>query len=462
MREGEQGGEGEREREGEGARGRTGLDDTPPRSHAPLPLPPLAPSLFRGPFRPLRHRNYRLFWFGQLVSVTGTWVQSVAQAWLVASLADPTGTRGPGEAGWYLGMVATCGSLPILFGALFGGAVADRVSKRRLLMITQTVMMACAFTLALLTATGYVRIWHVMLTAATLGLATAFDLPARQSFVVEMVGKDDLGGAVALNSSLFNAARLVGPAITGFLLAARVPIAICFALNGLSYVAVLVGLSRIDLPAVRHVSSDQRMLDTLREGLSYVRGAPYIRRILMLVGAFGAFAYSFNVLMPAFVRYFLVPDWPAPEQARAFGMMESVRGMGALAAALTVASLARRGAQTRLLVFGATVSLGGLLLFSTMRSLYPAYAVIALVSFAFVCCNASANTLVQMAVPDAMRGRVMSLYVLLMNGTGPAGAIMAGAVAKGFGAPAAIRAGVWLTLAVFGAGLLAERLRRRS
>lgn len=414
-----------------------------------------------GPLNPLRHRNYRLFWAGQLVSLTGTWVQSVAQGWLIAQLADPSGAHGQGITVWYLGIVSAAGSLPILFGALFGGVMADRVEKRRLIMVTQTIMMLCAFTLAGLVATHVVQIWHVITLAVVLGCATAFDLPTRQAFVVEMVGKEDLAGAVALNSGLFNAARMMGPAITGLMLAAHVSIAACFAINGLSFLAVIAGLWQMRMPPARVVKSNEHVFQTIREGLSYARHAPQVRRVLIFVGAFGTFAFSFNVLLPAFVRYYLAPGLDPAIQARSYGLLESVRGIGALAGAITAATLATRKLQRTLMIIGAVGSTGGLIAFSMMHALLPAYITMAFVSMSFVLCFSSANTLVQMNVPDHLRGRVMSLYVLLFSGTTPFGSFLAGSVAKAFGTPVAIRTGGFAAVAIVAIGALAEIRRGR-
>lgn len=431
----------------------------PARSDAVFGAPVSNP----GPFAALRHRNYRLFWIGQLVSVTGTWMQSIAQGWLIAKLAGAHAVDPQGATAWYAGLIGTCGSLPILFGALFGGVLADRVDKRRLIILTQTVMMLCAFVLCALVATGVVQIWHVMVLAVILGLATAYDLPARQALVVDMVEREDLGGAVALNSGLFNGARMIGPAVTGLLLMIHASLAVCFFINGLSFLAVIAGLTQMRLPPTVRKPRDTHVLRTISEGLGYVRHAPAVRRVMIFVGSFGTFAFSFNVLLPAFVRYYLAPELMRSFdlQGSRYGLLESVRGVGALAAALLTANLARRGMQSRLIVIGAIGCTSGLVVFSMMRSLIPAYIVIAFVSFCFVLCFASSQTLVQLEVPDHLRGRVMSLYVLLMNGTGPIGSMTAGAVAHSFGTPVAIRTGVFLAVGLTAFGIGAETLHRR-
>ena len=416
-----------------------------------------------GPFSALRHRNYRLFWIGQLISVSGSWMQTVAQGWLIAKLAASSGVNAEAATAWYLGLISACGNLPILFGALLGGVVADRVDKRRLIIGTQTVMMLTALVLSVLTATDVVRIWHVLVMAVVLGCATAFDLPARQAFIVDMVGKDDLGGAVALNSGLFNSARMIGPAITGVLLAAHASLAICFLLNGLSFLAVIAGLMKMEVPPHRIAVSDKHVLQTIREGLGYVRHTRTVRRVLIFVGAFGTFAFSFNVLLPAFVRFYLVPGLAHDFglQGSKYGMLESVRGIGALAAAITTASVAKRGVHAKLIVLGAIGSTVGLVIFSMQRSLVPAYISIAFVSFCFVLCFASSQTLVQLEVPDYLRGRVMSIYVLLMTGLAPIGSLTAGTVAHAYNTPIAIRAGVVLALVLTALGVGADVFHHR-
>ncbi|HEY3413233.1 MAG TPA: MFS transporter [Armatimonadota bacterium] len=417
-----------------------------------------------GPFSALRHRNYRLFWFGQLISVSGSWMQTVAQGWLIAKLAASSGANPEAATAWYLGLISACGNLPVLFGALLGGVVADRVDKRRLIIGTQAVMMITALVLSLLTATDVVRIWHVLVMAVVLGCATAFDLPARQAFIVDMVGKEDLGGAVALNSGLFNSARMIGPAITGALLAAHASLAVCFLANGLSFLAVIASLMMMEVPTHRVTVSDQHVIQTIREGLGYVRHTPAVRRVLIFVAAFGTFAFSFNVLLPAFVRFYLARNLANDFglQGSKYGMLESVRGIGALAAALTAATLAKRRMQAKLIVFGAIGSTIGLIVFSMQRSLLPAYISIAFVSFFFVLCFASSQTLVQLEVPNHLRGRVMSIYVLLMTGLSPIGSLMAGSLAHTFNTPFAIRAGVILGIVLTGLGLGAELFHRRQ
>ncbi len=337
------------------------------------------------PFSPLRHRNYRLFWTGQMISLIGTWVQSVAQGWLIVQIIDPG--RGTPEthalANWYLGVVGAAGGLPILFGALVGGAVADRVEKRRLIMITQTILMCCALTLATLTHFGWIRIWHVIAVAVVHGCATAFDLPTRQSFIIEMVGREDLPSAVALNSGMFNSARIIGPAITGALLAASCQHRAvlphqCVQLPRRHHRAVP------DAPQVREAQGYGWCAGHAVAGLGHVRRSSGVRRILWIVASFGAFAFSFNVLLPTFIKYTVLPNSPMSQQAAGYGGLESVRGLGALTGAMLVATLARRGQQRTLLKIGAVGALTGLLVFSFMRTIPLAYGVMAFVSFCFV------------------------------------------------------------------------------
>jgi MFS family permease len=255
---------------------------------------------------------------------------------------------------------------------------------------------------------------------------------------------------------------MIGPAMTGMLLALHVSLAVCFFINGLSFLAVIAGLMQMRLPPTVHKPRDEQVFKTILEGLAYVRHAPTVRRVLIFVGAFGTFAFSYNVLLPAFVRFYLARDLMHnfDLQGSKYGALESARGIGAFIAAITAATLAKRRLQARLILIGATGWTIGLLVFSMMRSLVPAYIVIACVAFSFVLCLSSAQTLVQLHVPDHLRGRVMSVYVLLNNGTAPIGSIMAGAVAKSFGTPVAIRTGVFLALALTTVGIGAEALHR--
>ena len=416
-----------------------------------------------GAFRALSNRNFRLFWIGQLISLIGTWAQSLAQGWLIVLLVDPVasqllrhggsavgaaqGNHSPdveAAANFYSGWVNFAGGLPIFLFTLLAGVVADRVDKRKMLLVTQSGLIFCALGLGILAAEGIVQIWQVLFFAAVSGLFAAFDMPTRQSFVAEMVGKEDLPSAVALNSSIFNAARALGPAVAGLLLAAQVSIGAAFLGNAFLSLAVIAGLLLIRVAPRRTVDKPKAdntlrgVWASTREGFSYVKNTPTVRNLVILVGSFGVFAFSFNVLIPVFVRYTLLPHASDAVQVKSFGFMETVRGVGALGGALTVAVLGNARRQRPMLMIGSLLATVLLVVFGFSRSLWLAYATMAIVSYGFVLCFATSNTLMQLHVPDALRGRVMSIYTLMFIGTIPFGSLFAGWLAKYIGAPSTI------------------------
>ena len=409
----------------------------------------LQPGPKPGAFRALRHRNFRIFWIGQLISLIGTWAQNLAQGWLIVLLVDPALHHGGGvalqaaqgghsaaveaTANFYSGWVNFAGGLPIFLFTLLAGVVADRVDKRKLLLVTQSGLILTALCLGILAVRGTVQIWHVLFFAALSGLFASFDMPTRQSFIAEMVGKEDLPSAVALNSSVFNAARALGPAVAGLLLKIGVSIGVAFLGNAALSLAVIVGLLLIRVPP-RPAASDgakadntlRGVWDSTREGFRYVRSTPTVRNLVILVGSFGLFAFSFNVLIPVFVRYTLLPHSSDKVQVAAFGFMETVRGVGALGGALTVALLGNARRQRNMLMTGSLLATVVLIIFGFSRTLWVAYAAMAVVSYGFVLCFATSNTLMQLHVPDHLRGRVMSIYTLMFIGTIPFGSLFAG------------------------------------
>ncbi|HMQ35890.1 MAG TPA: MFS transporter, partial [Chloroflexaceae bacterium] len=287
--------------------------------------------------RALRHRNYRLFFIGQLISLTGTWMQSVAQGWLVLRLTDSPAL---------LGLTAAATSLPVLLLSLPAGTVVDRVPKWRLLLITQIAAMALAVTLAVLTLTGLVQVWHILTLAMLLGVVTAFDAPARQSFTVEMVGREDLLNAIALNSSVFNAARTMGPAVAGIVVAA-IGEGPAFAVNALSFIFVIASLLMMRLPPF--TGGGGRRAGQLQEGLAYIRGEPRVRALLVQAGAISLFCFVHIPLLPVFARDVLGTD------AGGLGALSAASGLGALAAALVLAQAGDKLPKGRLLAAAALV-----------------------------------------------------------------------------------------------------------
>ena len=376
-------------------------------------------------FGALAHRNFRLFLFGQTVSLTGTWMQSIAQGWLVLQLTDSP---------FYLGLVSALGSLGVLLFTLYAGVVADRTDKRRVVIITQSLLMVQAFLLAALVASGRVTVGSVMLLAAFLGVVSAFDIPTRQAFIVEMVGKEDLMNAIALNTSIFNLSRVLGPVVAGFLIG-PLGVAACFFLNGVSYLAVIASLLAMRLPPWVRRPAAGSAWQGFREVVAFLRSDRRARTLVVLTAITSILGFPFLVLMPVFARDVLRVG------AAGYGALTASVGLGAVAGALGVAVLSRRIRKGRTLVVAGT-SFGLLVaLFAQSRWFALSVALLALVGCAMIVNNALTNTLLQTLVPDHLRGRVMGFYSFMFVGMAPIGAFQAGAVAERFGAPLAVAAG---------------------
>lgn len=376
-------------------------------------------------FGALTHRNFRLFLFGQTVSLTGTWMQSIAQGWLVLLL-----TNSP----FYVGLVSALGSLGVLLFTLYAGVIADRTDKRRTVVITQTLLMLQAFALAGLVWSGHVTTGSVMVLAAFLGVVSAFDIPTRQAFLVEMVGKDDLMNAIALNTSVFNLTRVLGPVIAGFLIGAK-GVAICFFLNGVSYLAVIASLLAMRLPPWTPAAVAGSTWQGFREVLTYLRADRRALTLVALTAVISIFGFPYLVLMPVFARDVLRVG------AAGYGILSAAVGIGAVAGALAVAVFSARIRKGRTLIAGGSL-FGSLLgMFALSRSFTVALALLVLVGAAMIVNNALTNTLLQTQVPDHLRGRVMGFYSFMFVGMAPVGAFQAGVVAERFGAAAAVGIG---------------------
>ena len=405
-------------------------------------LPPARFTLPRG-LVAFEHRNYRLFYAGQLVSLSGTWMQRLAQSWLVLSLTSSA---------FQLGLVNVFQFTPILLFGLVGGVLADRFPKRSLLVVTQGVSCLLAAVMALLVWTGRIELWHVYVLAFGLGLVNAVDMPTRQSFVIEMVGREHLMNAIALNSSLFNSARVIGPAIAGVLLATA-GVAVCFAINAISYLAVILGLLMMRLaPAPERAV--ESVLTRLRAGLSYVRETPNIYLPLILVGGAATFGMNFNIWVPLLAKQDLGVG------AGGFGVLMSALGAGALAGALALAFAGRQPSLPLLL--GSAVLFGtGEIVLAVAATEVPVLAIAGMLAglgFLMTTTSAMANTMVQSTARDALRGRVMSVYMTVFAGTTPIGALVAGAVASSYGATGSLILGGVVTVA---AAALVALLSRR-
>jgi MFS family permease len=375
--------------------------------------------------RAFKYRNYRLFFGGQFISLTGTWMQSVAQAWLVYRL---TGSA------VLLGLVAFAGQFPVFLFATVGGVFADRHNRHRILVATQTASMLLAFVLAALTLANRVQVWHVFVLAALLGLVNAFDIPTRQAFVVEMVGKQDLINAIALNSSMFNGARIIGPAVAGVLVA-TVGEGWCFFANGVSYMAVIAGLLLMEIKARERIPLPGSTLASIIEGFGYVGQSGPVRSLLSLLGLISLLGMPFVVLMPIFADQILHVG------ASGLGLLMGASGIGALIGALSLA--ARSGARGlgRLVAFSAAGLGISLILFSFSHSFWLSAALLLPVGFCMMIEMAASNTLIQTLVPDNLRGRVMAVYGMMLMGMAPMGALLAGALAHQLSAPITVALG---------------------
>jgi MFS family permease len=400
----------------------------------------------------LRHRNYRLFFAGNLISVIGSWMQTTAQSWLVVSM---TGSA------FKLGLLNVCQFAPVLVLGLFAGVIVDRLPKRQLLIATQAASGLCAAILAILDRSGSIQLWQVYLIGIGIGIVNAFDMPARQTFVVEMVGKEDLSNAIALNSSVFNTGRLVGPAVAGALVAVF-GTAVCFALNAVSFLAVIIGLlmMRITPSAVAHHGSG---LSRLRQGLGYVRTTPVVFRTIALAGFVATFGMNFSVWVP------LLAKQEYGVEADGFGILLSALGLGSLAGALVLAFFSRGARPGVMIMTASTMGLAELVLALTIGFSAPMVVgliLLPVMGFAMTATMSMANTTIQMVTPHELRGRVLSVYLTVFAGSAPFGALLAGVVANelGTGTSVAVGGSVTLLAAVVVAsrsGILSETLSRR-
>ena len=399
--------------------------------------------------RAFRHRNYKLFFGGQLVSLTGTWMQSVAESWLVYRL---TGSSA------MLGVAAFASQAPVLLFATIGGAVADRIDRHRIIVITQTASMILPLTLAALTLTGTVRVWHVLTLASCLGVVNAFDIPARQAFIVDMVGRDDLMNAIALNSSMVNGARVVGPAVAGLLVAA-VGEGWCFLLNGISYLAVIAGLLLMDVPKRPKPREQRSVLRDTIEGFRFVTQTAPVRSLLLLLGIVSVAGMPYAVLMPIFADQILHGG------PRGLGLLMGATGLGALCGALSLAMRSGVRGLGRWVATSAGAFGVWLMLFSLSRTFWLSALLLVPMGFSMMVEMASSNTLIQSMVPNALRGRVMAVYSIMFMGMAPLGALLAGWVAGYIGAPKTVAIGGMICLAasaVFAAQLPAFRGEARA
>ncbi len=385
--------------------------------------------------RALRHRNFQLFFTGQAISLVGTWMQTVAQSWLVYRMTGST---------LLLGTVGFASQIPVFIMAPVGGTVADRNNRQRVVIGTQIASMVLAAILALLTLSGRIQVWQIMVLAAGLGVVNAFDIPARQAFLIDMVGREDLLNAIALNSSMFNGARIIGPAIAGILVAS-IGEGWCFFANAVSYIAVIIGLLLMRIQHPANLANQASPLENILEGFSFVRNTGPVRAILLLLGLVSLVGMPYAVLMPVFADRILHGG------ARGLGILMAATGVGALLGAASLAARVGVKGLGKLIALAAGGFGVSLILFSFSNMFWLSTVLLVPVGFTMMVQMASSNTLIQAMIPDQLRGRVMSVYSMMFMGMAPLGAFLAGALANHLGAPwtvavggvASIAAAIW-------------------
>jgi MFS family permease len=380
----------------------------------------MLPDFFKQTLRALRYENYRLFFSGQSLSLIGTWMQQVALGWMVYRLTDSA---------FLLGLVGFSSQVPTFILASFAGVLADRYNKHKIIIATQTLAMLQASILAFLTLTSSIQIWQILLLSLFSGLINAFDMPTRQSFVIDMVeDRNDLPNAIALNSMTFNAARLIGPTVAGFLIS-TIGEGLCFLINAISYIAVIAALLLMRISPHINNQSNENVLEGLKEGIKYAYNFKPIRALLLLIGLVSLTGMPYTVLMPVFARDILHGN------SHTLGFLFGAVGSGALIGAIYLASRNSVLGLGRWIAMATSIFSLGLLFFSFSRNIYLSIVLMLFTGFGMMMQMASTNTLLQTLVDDDKRGRIMSLYVMAFIGTAPLGSFMAGALASTIGAP---------------------------
>ncbi|UJF31887.1 MFS transporter [Paenibacillus hexagrammi] len=384
-------------------------------------------------FHALTHRNYRYMWLGQCVSLIGTWMQNIGQSWLVLTL-----TGSP----FLLGLVGAFQFTPILLFSLFAGVIVDKFPKKNILIVTQSISMLLAFTLAILVFTDTVRYSYILILALLLGLNNTFDMPTRQAFNIEIVGKEDLMNAIALNSTTFNMARIIGPSI-GAVMMAWLGAGWCFLLNGISFIAVIYGITRIQAaPYVRQKKSNENMWNEIKDGLRYISRDPLLSETLLLVTVVGTLAFNFNVLIPVFTKNVLHMG------ETTYGTLMSCLGIGSFIGALTMSLRSKKGPRLTLSIIASLVVSGCLVLNGLSSSVLLCGFALAMTGFFNIMFSTNSNSNLQMNAKEEYRARVMSVYALVFAGSTPIGNLLAGYIADRFGAN-----GAFLTCGILSAVL---------
>jgi MFS family permease len=386
-------------------------------------------------FSSFQHPNYRLWFGGQLISLVGTWMQSTAQGYLIYTLTGSTA---------YLGYISIAAGIPTWIFMLYGGVIADRIPRRKLIMITQAAMMVLALALAALVFTNTIQPWHILVLAFLLGIANAFDAPTRQSFVLELVGREDMTNAIALNGAMFNLGIIIGPSIAGVTYAAVGP-AWCFLINGISFIAVIVALSLMKISYVPEKLPARNVMEDLRTGIQYVAQNRAVRSLITNLGLMSIFGFGVVALIPAWAVEVLHGD------VRVNGLLLTARGVGSVIATLWIASRGNRRGRGKIWQLGNLLLPVFWIIFSFISNLPLALAAIGVVGMSFILCNNLSNSIVQTAVPDALRGRVMAIYTMVFFGLTPVGSLLAGLAAEKFSLQTTVLASgsIFLVIALF-------------
>ncbi|AGF58118.1 MULTISPECIES: MFS transporter [Clostridium] len=374
---------------------------------------------FNNPFTALKHKNFRYYWIGMCVSLIGTWMQNIAQPWLAYTL-----TNSP----FLLSLIGIVQFTPMLIFSLFAGVIIDKFSKKKILLFTQTASLVITLVLAILVWTGKIQYWHILIMATMLGIVNTIDMPSRQSIIIELVGKEDLMNAIALNSMVFNLARIVGPAIAGIVMG-YAGIAVCFFANSISFAAVVVGLFFIKINVVkRGENKETRILAEIKDGLKYIYRKKVLLHTILILAIVGTFVPNFNVLVPVFAKEIL-------NQGEAgFGLLMSFMGFGSFLGAMCVAALSKSGPK-KFIIYFVPLIVAMLLIATGYTNIYLLTGIfLALTGFFFICFTSSANSTLQLNSKNEYRGRVMSVYTLVFAGSTPFGNLYAGLFAEHFNA----------------------------
>ncbi|WP_143316702.1 MFS transporter [Clostridium sp. HBUAS56017] len=376
-------------------------------------------SKINNPFVSLKHRNFRYYWIGMCVSLIGTWMQNIAQPWLAYSLTDSP---------FLLSLIGILQFTPMLIFSLFAGVIIDKFSKKKILIFTQITSLIITLILAILVWSGQVQYWHILLMATLLGIVNTLDMPSRQSFIIELVGKEDLMNAIALNSMVFNVARIIGPAIAGIVMG-YYGVKVCFFVNSISFAAVVVGLFFIKTKEVeRKVKSDTKIIDEIKDGLKYIYKHNILLNTIIVVFIVGTFAPNFSVLVPVFAKEIL------NQNEAGFGILMSFMGMGSFIGAMFIATLSKLGPK-KIFIYVVPLIVGGFLIFTGISSAYILTGIfLAFTGFFFICFSSSANSTLQLNARNEYRGRVMSVYTLVFAGSTPIGNFYAGVITETFDA----------------------------